>query len=175
MRAFLLACALLWSLIAVALAQAPSGGPLLMQNSLSEIAARGTQATTRVNLGLGSLATLSDLSGLDASSALITGTGSTAARTAAARGADAVNVRDYGAQLNAVQRAATATIAAGSNTLSLTSGSFTAADIGKRIVVLKAGTATTAGPVYAVWVASNHALIPSPSRVTSGILKCLTS
>ena len=57
MRAFLLTVALLWS--AIASAQAPSGGPLLMQNSLSEIAARGTQSVARTSLGLGSLATQS--------------------------------------------------------------------------------------------------------------------
>jgi hypothetical protein len=105
MKLLLLFGAILWPALAWA-----QGGPLLIQNKLSEIAAQGPAAQSAATRNIGAVST----DGGDASAAVVTPTGGTTARTLAARAADVVNVRDYGAQLNAVQVADTGRITAGS-------------------------------------------------------------
>ncbi|MDR3534931.1 MAG: glycosyl hydrolase family 28-related protein [Acetobacteraceae bacterium] len=92
----------------------PTGGPLLIQNHLDELSAQGSsaQSTARINLGLGSLAVLSSLSGLDASASTALATSGTTARSFAARAADVANALDFGADPTGAADSSTAINAA---------------------------------------------------------------
>ena len=84
------------------------------------------------------------LSGADLSNFTSIPTGATTARTFAARAADRINVRDFGATGNARRSTAPVTLAVGSSALSSSASLFTSADVGKTIVVAGAGASGAA-------------------------------
>lgn len=81
------------------------------------------------------------ITGADISAALSTATGSTTARTGAARAADIVNVKNFGAKGDLVSANTSFTIAAGSNALSSAIGVFGTVYVGKTVIVGGAGAA----------------------------------
>ena len=93
MHRFILACAaaLLWPVLSFAQCPAPSAGPLLVQNDLCEIAAKGPGAQGAAAANIGALSTAGD-----ASAATVTAGGATVARALAARAADTVRATDFG-------------------------------------------------------------------------------
>ncbi len=99
-----------------------------------------------------------------ASAATATATGTPTARTLAARAADIVNVKDFGAKGDTRIATPTVTLGAGSASLTVSPAQFAAADVGKAIIIASAGTAPTTGPVETVATAtpgSGYGSIPS--------------
>lgn len=91
--------------------------------------------------------------------------GGTTPRTEAARAADVVNVKDYGAQGNAVYYVANASMTAGSAVLTFAEGYFTPAMVGKTIVVPGAG-ASGAGLVTTIsaYTDVQHVTLAAPAQ-----------
>lgn len=106
----------------------------------------------------------------NASSLAILGTGTNVARTLAARAVDRLNIRDFGAAGDTRQYQGAVTLAAGSTTLSgLPAGTFSAADVGKTVIVRGAGPQTATGSVMAVAVATpGYGYTAAPSLTLGG-------
>lgn len=134
-----------------------------------------TLSTTDIS-GLGTIATQSaasvaitggTITGADVSSASVKATGSTTARTLADRALDTINVLDLtGIKANTKTSTSPATMALGGNTLTLGSGVFTSADIGKFIVVAGAGPSSATGQLMSVPVTSAGSYTVAPTTAT---------
>ena len=123
-------------------------GAAQISNNLSDLS--NTQ-TARANLGLGSLAVQSSgsvaitdgaIAGAD-TGIRVTATGTPTSRNLAARAAEAINIRDYGALGDSITYT-NGTIAAGGNILTSASRSCTTPDIGKSLILH--GSSITEGP-----------------------------
>jgi hypothetical protein len=110
--------------------------------------------------------------GGDASATVVTAAGGTTARTPAARAADVINVRDFGAKGDAqTDTTSTVSCTAGSNTLTITNSDFASTDVGKRINVDGCGQTLSTGRITAIPVASagdGYTALPSVTLSGTG-------
>jgi hypothetical protein len=104
-----------------------------------------------------------DVSGMSA-----TATGGSTARTLAARWGDTINPLDFGAYRDTVQIYGGASTTAASTTLTCAGCGFTAADVGKRIVIQRAGQTSSTGAVSSVAVLTGGSYTGQPSVAISG-------